>query len=74
MAWIFKEKWFWLIFLACSSIILVPLLILTLILNLPAYLRAVATVALFLSWGVAGAFKDWTKEKREEEEKTREPT
>jgi cell shape-determining protein MreC len=73
LAWIFAEKWFWLIILVCASVILIPFLIVTLILNFPPYLRAVATVALVVSWGVAGAFKDWTKEKREQEEKMGQP-
>ena len=67
MAWIFKEKWFWIIFLACVSIILVPFILVTIILGLPPILRVVATVLLVVSWGVAAAYKDWMKEKHEQE-------
>jgi hypothetical protein len=74
LAWIFEEKWFWIIILACASIILVPFIIVTIILDMPPYLRAIATVALVVSWGLAGAFKDWTKEKREQEKKMEQPS
>jgi hypothetical protein len=45
-------------------------MVIILILNLPAELKIVATVAIFICWGVAAAYKDWVKSKREEEEKT----
>jgi len=44
-----------------------------LILNLPSELRLVATIAIFISWGVVAAYKDWVKSKREEEEKIEKP-
>ena len=69
LAWIFKEKWFWIIFLAMVSIILVPFIFVTIILGMPPILRVVATVLLVVCWGVAGAYKDWMKEKREQEKK-----
>jgi len=40
-----------------------------LILNLPSELRLVATIAIFVSWGIVAAYKDWVKSKREEQEK-----
>lgn len=69
MAWLFREKWFWLILLALVSIILVPFILLTIILNLPPILRVVATVFLVVTWGVAAAYRDWLREKREQEKK-----
>lgn len=69
MAWLFKEKWFWLILLALVSVILIPFILVTIILNLPPILRVVATVFLVVGWGVAGAYRDWLREKREQEKK-----
>lgn len=70
LTWIFKEKWFWIIVLAMVTIIVLPFIIILAILNLgDPVLRAAAIVLLVVCWGVAGAYKDWTKSKREEEEK-----
>jgi hypothetical protein len=73
LAWILKEKWFWIIVLAVGLIVIVPFIIITIILEMPPYLRVVGVVLLVLCWGVAGAFKDWTKEKREQEQKMGQP-
>jgi hypothetical protein len=69
LAWIFKEKWFWIVVLALITIILTPFIIVGVMLNLPPIFRVVGMVLLVLCWGVAGAYKEWTKSKREEEEK-----
>jgi hypothetical protein len=70
LAWIFQEKWFWIIVLVMISIILLPFIIVGVILNLPSpELRLVATIGIVLSWAVAGAYREWLKSKREEEER-----
>jgi uncharacterized membrane protein len=69
LAWIFKEKWFWILLALLVSVILIPFMLVMVILNLPPILRAVATVLLVLCWGVVAAYKDWIKEKREQEKK-----
>lgn len=69
LAWIFKEKWFWIIVLAMITIIVLPFIIIGVILDLPSPLRLVATIGIVLSWAVAGAYKEWVKSKREEEER-----
>jgi hypothetical protein len=68
LAWIFKEKWFWIVVLALVTIILTPFIIVAVMLNLPPIFRIVGMVLLVLCWGVAGAYKEWTKSKREGEE------
>jgi hypothetical protein len=73
LTWIFREKWLWIILLAMISVILVPFIIITVILDLPPILRLVATVFLVACWGVAGAYKEWAKEKREQEKKMERP-
>jgi hypothetical protein len=73
LAWIFKEKWFWIIVLALASIIILPFIVLTMILNLPPILRVVATIALVLLWAVAGAYKEWIRSKPESEKKMQKP-
>jgi cell shape-determining protein MreC len=70
LSWIFKEKWFWIILVAIASIILVPFIVIAAILSMPPILRVVATAVLILCWGVAAAYRDWVKEKREQEKKT----
>lgn len=67
LAWIIKEKWFWIIVLAIITITLLPFIIVEAILNLPSPVRLVATIAIVLSWAVAGAYREWIKSKREEE-------
>jgi hypothetical protein len=70
LAWIFKEKWFWIIILSIVTVVVLPFIIILAILNLgDPVLRVVAIVLLLVCWGVAGAYKDWTKSKREEEER-----
>lgn len=69
LAWIFKEKWFWIILAALLSVILIPFIVVSAILNLPPVLRVFATVLLVMCWGVAAAYKDWVKEKNEQEKK-----
>jgi glucan phosphoethanolaminetransferase (alkaline phosphatase superfamily) len=69
LAWIFKEKWLWIIVLSVVTIIVLPFIIILAILNLDPILRIVAVIFLVVCWGVAGAYKDWTRSKREEEEK-----
>lgn len=69
MTSVLKERWVWIIILALTGVLVVPLMVIILILNLPAELKIVATVAIFICWGVAAAYKDWVKSKREEEEK-----
>lgn len=69
LAWIFKEKWFWIIILACVTVILVPFIIVSIMLSLPPIYKIIGTVLLVVFWGAAGAYKDWTKEKREAEKK-----
>jgi hypothetical protein len=49
--------------------ILIPFMVIMAILNLPPILRWVATVLLILCWGVAAAYKEWIKEKHEQEKK-----
>jgi hypothetical protein len=69
LTWIFREKWFWVIVLALITIILTPFIIVAVMLDLPPILRLVGMVLLVVCWGVAGAYREWTKRKREEEEK-----
>ena len=69
MAWIFTDKWFWIILVGLLLVFLVPFIVVMAILNLPPVLRVFATVVLVLCWGVAAAYKDWVKEKREQEKK-----
>jgi len=69
LAWIFKEKWFWILLTVLVLIILIPFMVIMAILNLPPILRWVATVLLILCWGVAAAYKEWIKEKHEQEKK-----
>jgi Na+/H+-dicarboxylate symporter len=73
LAWIFKEKWFWIILVALVSVILIPFILVTVILSMPPILRVVATALLVLCWGVAAAYRDWMKEKREQEKKMERP-
>jgi hypothetical protein len=69
LAWIFKEKWFWILLTVLVLMILIPFMVIMAILNLPPILRWVATVLLILCWGVAAAYKEWIKEKHEQEKK-----
>ncbi len=56
--------------MSAVTIIVLPFIIIFAILNLgDPILRVAAIVLLLVCWGVAGAYKDWTKNKREEEEK-----
>jgi hypothetical protein len=55
--------------LALITIILIPFIVVAVMLNLPPIFRVVGMVLLVLCWGMAGAYKEWTKSKREEEEK-----
>lgn len=76
MAWLFRERWFWIVFLALVTIILAPFIVVSVILSLPPIFRLVSMIVLVVCWGVAGAYKEWTKSKREEankQEKISEP-
>ena len=69
MTWIFKEKWFWIVILALATIVLAPFIVVSVMLNLPPVFRLVGMIVLVVCWGAAGAYKEWTKSKREEAEK-----
>jgi len=69
LAWIFQDKWFWIILVALLSVFLIPFVVVMVILNLPPVLRVFGTVLLVLCWGVAAAYKDWVKEKNKQEKK-----
>jgi len=76
LAWLFRERWFWIVFLALVTIILAPFIVVSVILSLPPIFRLVSMIVLVVCWGVAGAYKEWTKSKREEankQEKISEP-
>jgi hypothetical protein len=69
LAWIFREKWFWIVVLALATVILAPFIVISFVLALPPIFRLVSTLLLVICWGVAAAYKDWVKSKREQEEK-----
>lgn len=76
MTWLFRERWFWIVFLALVTIILAPFIVVSVILSLPPIFRLVSMIVLVVCWGVAGAYKEWIKSKREEankQEKMSEP-
>jgi len=73
MAFLLREKWVWIIIAMLIAVILVPFMIVLVILNLPSFLVPVAIVALVLCWALTSAYKEWTKDKREQEEKMKVP-
>jgi hypothetical protein len=66
MSWIIKQKWYWIIVLGVSLILLVPLLVVWVLLNLPPFLSLVLTIGIVITWGVVGGYRDWIKNERKE--------
>jgi uncharacterized membrane protein len=77
MSWIIKQKWYWIIVLGVSLILLVPLLVAWVLLNLPPFLSLIMTIGIVITWGVVGGYRDWIKNERKEygesKEKREEP-
>jgi len=73
MAFLLREKWVWILIAILIAVILVPFMIVLVILNLPSFLVPFAIVALVLCWAFASAYKEWTKDKREQDEKMKAP-
>ena len=68
MAWVFRQKWFWIIFLALAAIFILPFILILFVLALPGDLRLIMTILLVIGWGAAAGYRDWVKSKRKEEE------
>jgi hypothetical protein len=66
MSWIIKQKWYWIIVLGVSLILLVPLLVAWVLLNLPPLLSLIMTIGIVIAWGVVGGYRDWIKNERKE--------
>lgn len=62
---ILTERWVWIIILSLIAILVVPLIVVWVILTLPPLLKAVATVVIIVSYGIAAGYKDWVTSKRE---------
>jgi len=68
LSWIFRQKWFWIIFLALVAIFILPFILILFVLALPGDLRLIMTILLVIGWGVAAGYRDWVKSRRKEEE------
>lgn len=66
MSGIIKQKWYWIIVLGVSLILLVPLLVAWVLLNLPPFLSLIMTIGIVITWGVVGGYHDWIKNERKE--------
>jgi membrane protease YdiL (CAAX protease family) len=73
VASLLREKWVWIIIAMLIAIVVLPMVVVLFILELPAPLRLASLIGLVFCWALASAYKEWTKDKREEEEKTRMP-
>jgi hypothetical protein len=68
LAWILREKWFWIIVIAIAMVYLLPFVIVGLILSLPPILRLILTILIIAAWGIVAGYKEWVITKRKEEE------
>jgi len=67
----YREPWLWIIVFSLILIIVLPFAIIWFILTLPPELSFTATIIIIVMWGVAAGYKDWTIQKRKDEEKQR---
>ena len=65
------NRWTWIIILSIILVVIIPLTLIWLILGLPPIFRLIATVVIFILWGIVSGYKDWVISKhQQEEEKT----
>ena len=62
------DRWAWILVVATTLIVVLPLAVIWLILQLPEMLRLAATIVIFIVWGVVSGYKDWLISKRRESE------
>ena len=69
MSEILTEKWFWIVVLLLSIVIVGALLLVYLIVLLPFPFNTILTILLVVGWGIAAGYKEWimskSKEKKE---------
>ena len=66
---ILTSKWFWIIVILCSLVVVTPFVCLLIILLLPIPLNALATIGIVIAWGIVAGYKDWILSKKGEEER-----
>jgi len=64
---ILTSRWYWIIVISASSIIITPFLIIILIISLPTPFNLLATIGIIIAWGIVGGYKDWIIAKAKEE-------
>jgi hypothetical protein len=62
------DKWAWITVLSVVLVMVVPLVLVWLILQMPGIFRLVATIAIFVVWGIVSGYKDWVVSKHKEAE------
>lgn len=65
---ILSSKQFWILVLIGLLILITPFVIVFILLMLPFPYNTIATLGIFVMWGIAAGYKDWMLAKRKEEE------
>ncbi|MEM3699766.1 MAG: hypothetical protein QXL57_02720 [Candidatus Bathyarchaeia archaeon] len=65
---ILRSKYFWVIVIAGILVTLTPFLLVLALVWLPSPFNALATIGIFIAWGVVAAYKDWILSKIKESE------
>lgn len=61
------SKWFWIIVVLVSLVLIVPFTCILIVLSLPDPIwRALATVIIIACWGIAAGYTDWVLAKNKE--------
>jgi len=67
LGWLLFNKWLWITIFCASLIVVGPLIVVSILLALPPWLRGIGTLMLILGWSVAGGYKDWVIARRQEQ-------
>ena len=65
MSRVIFDRWVWIMIVAISAVVIIPLIVLWGLLQLPSELAFVAIVFVIVLWGVAAGYKDWLRSKNE---------
>ncbi|MEM2780428.1 MAG: hypothetical protein QW791_06120 [Candidatus Bathyarchaeia archaeon] len=65
------DRWFWIIVISITLIVVVPLIVVWSIFYLPPELKLLATICIVILWGVASGYKDWVVSKGRNKEENK---
>jgi predicted lysophospholipase L1 biosynthesis ABC-type transport system permease subunit len=69
LSWTLKQKWFWMLFILLTAMLIVPFVLIWVIISLSPSLFVVVLVVAATAWVILRAYKNWVANKSKEGEK-----